>query len=281
MLPDKTSAVVAFAAVLSLIQPPRLTGQQPEDQATRLAKATQNPVSDLVSLPFQFNFNMGGGFDDRTSFVLNFQPVVPIKGVFRKWNVIARTIVPYVSVPGPGGTRQGGLGDIQEQLFLTPVKSGSLIWGVGPEFSFPTATSDLTATGSWALGVAAVVVKNVGPFVLGGLIDNVWTYADEGGTPDVNQFILQPFVNYNFGKGWAAAFAPVITANWEAPTGEEWTVPFGVGISKTTAFNRRPMSVSASYYHNLEYPTASAANQFRVSVSLLYPSRPPGQPIPP
>ena len=34
--------------------------------ATALAKQTQNPVADLVSIPFQFNFNSGGGLDDGT-----------------------------------------------------------------------------------------------------------------------------------------------------------------------------------------------------------------------
>jgi hypothetical protein len=48
-----------------------LAAQKPEDEATKLAKATQNPVADLVSLPFQFNFNTGGGFDDGTFFNLN------------------------------------------------------------------------------------------------------------------------------------------------------------------------------------------------------------------
>jgi hypothetical protein len=282
MLRNRVATLALIAVMASHALAPRAMAQQkPEDEATRLAKATQNPVADLVSLPFQFNFNTGGGLDDRTSLVLNFQPVVPVKGVLPRWNIIARTIIPYVSVPGPGGTRSGGLGDIQEQLFLTPAKAGATIWGAGPVLSFPTATSDLVVSGSWALGVGGVVVRDVGPFVLGGLINNVWTYADEGGAPEVNQFTLQPFINYNFGKGWAAAFAPLITANWDAPGGEEWTVPLGVGISRTTVFNRRPISVGAQYYHNVEHPTAGPANQFRVQLSMLYPSRPPGQPIPP
>lgn len=275
-----TTALTALV-VVSLWPTPRLAAQQPEDEATRLAKQTQNPVSDLVSIPFQFNFNTGGGLEDRTSLVLNIQPVVPVKGVLREWNIIARTIVPYVSLPGPGGARQSGFGDIQEELFFTPAVPGSLVWGIGPVFSFPTATADLAATGSWAVGPAGVVVKTTGPFVLGGLLSNLWTFADEGGAPEFNQFLLQPFINYNFGKGWAVAFAPIITANWDAPDGEEWTVPLGVGLTRTTVFNGRPMTVGAQYYHNVEYPSAGAANQLRIQIALLYPSRPPGQPVPP
>jgi hypothetical protein len=249
-----------------------LRAQAPkEDPNTALAKTTQNPVSSLISLPFQFNFNSGGGLGGETSFTLNFQPVIPVRGVLKRWNIILRSIIPYHNSPAGGG-REGGLGDIQEQLFFTPVKTGTLIWGIGPVLSFPTATSG--ATGSWAIGPIAVALKSSGPWVFGGLINNLSTFADQGGDPEVNQFLFQPFVNYNFGKGWAASIGPNITANWDAPDGEKWTVPLGAGITKTTAFNGRPMSLGAQYYHNVEHPTAGAANLFRLTLTLLYPPRP-------
>ena len=91
---------------LQLVPWKTLAGQKPEDEATKLAKQTQNPVADLVSLPFQFNFKTGGGFDDGTFFNLNFQPVIPVKGVLKKYTIIFRTIVPYLSILTPAGTRQ-------------------------------------------------------------------------------------------------------------------------------------------------------------------------------
>jgi hypothetical protein len=47
-----------------------------EDSETALAKKTQNPVADLISIsvPFQNNFNFGTGPEDRTVWVLNVQP---------------------------------------------------------------------------------------------------------------------------------------------------------------------------------------------------------------
>src|SRR5262245_26130432 len=116
----KPARLMFTGALLVLSVRPSAAQQPAEDEQTRLAKATQNPVSDLVSLPFQFNFNTGGGFEDQTFFNLNFQPVVPIKGVLQNWTIIARTIIPYVSVPTGPSSREGGLGDFQEQLFFTP-----------------------------------------------------------------------------------------------------------------------------------------------------------------
>ncbi len=104
-----------------------------------LSKATQNPVGDLISLPFQFNFYTGGDLEDRTLLNVNFQPVIPFK-VSDEWSVIARTIVPMDSIPTIDGSASG-LGDIQEQIYITPAQPGAIIWGVGPMISMPTATA--------------------------------------------------------------------------------------------------------------------------------------------
>lgn len=266
----RTLAVLAVLVVAMLSRPASA------QDATELAKQTQNPVADLVAIPFQSNFYNGGDLEDRTFYNLNVQPVIPFS-VSKDWKLIARTIIPFDSIPTPGGTRRTGIGDIQEQLFFTPAKSGSIVWGLGPVFSLPTATAGPVETGSWAIGPGLVLVKNAGPFVLGGLFTQYWNFADEGGDPKTNLFALQPFINFNFGKGWALAFAPVISANWDAESGNKWTVPLGIGISRTTVFNRRPMSLAVQYYYNVERPDGSGASQLRFAISLLYP-KPPSPP---
>ena len=83
--------------------------------------------------------------------------------------------------------------------------------------------------------------------------------------------MLQPFVNYNFGRGWSTAFAPVIQANWNAESDDEWTVPLGFGVSRTTVLAGRPMSLSVQYDYNVVRPTGSAGEQLKFVLSLLYP----------
>jgi hypothetical protein len=244
----------------------------PPPDASALAKETQNPVSSLITVPLQFNFNSGGDLGDGTLFNLNFQPVIPFKAT-SEINVIARTIVPINSAPGPDGSRFSGVGDIQMQLFLTPAAPGPLILGIGPMFSLPTATATPFQTGTFGAGFSAVVVKNQGPFVLGGLLSQVWPAGDSGGEPQANLFTLQPFVNYNFGGGWAASFAPIIAANWDASDGNEWTVPLGLGMTRTTVFDGRPMNIGFQYYYNVTRPDGAPAQQFRFTVAFLYPER--------
>ena len=42
-----------------------------------LAKKTQNPIADLISVPFQNNTNFGLGPHNRVQNILNIQPVIP------------------------------------------------------------------------------------------------------------------------------------------------------------------------------------------------------------
>ncbi len=89
-----------------------------------LAKKLSNPVSDLISVPFQFNYDTGfNGPGDNHGYrtLLNIQPVVPVS-ISHDWNVIIRTIVPVIyqdDVVLDGASSQFGLGDTTQSFFLT------------------------------------------------------------------------------------------------------------------------------------------------------------------
>ena len=164
-----------------------------------LAKKTQNPVADLISVPFQNNVNFGVGPDDDVQYILNIQPVIPFR-LTEDWNLISRTIVPLIYQPelAPGVGEVFGLGDIQQSLFFSPAKPGTVIWGVGPILQFPTATDDSLGQGKWGAGPTAVALTVQGPWVLGALVNNVWSFAGDerpaGREPDADPAVreLQP-----------------------------------------------------------------------------------------
>ncbi len=265
--PILTLAIVVFFSAAAIAQTPA-----PEPDTTDLARKTQNPVGDLVSVPLQFNFNTGGDLEDATFFNLNVQPVIPFK-MTGGWNMILRTIIPIDSVPASDNVSYSGVGDIQVQAYITPSSPGKLIWGVGPVFSLPTATAPPLRTGTWGAGIGAVALTMAGPWVIGGLVNQYWPLSDTGGEPETNLFIFQPFINYNFGQGWALSLAPIISANWDASSGNQWTVPLGIGVTRTTVFNGRPMNIGAQYYANVTKPDGSAGYQLRITLALLYPKR--------
>ena len=248
------------------------------DAATKeaLAKASQNPVADLISLPFQDNLNFGVGPADQKQNVLNIQPVYPIE-LNADWNVVTRTIIPVITQPdfGRGGGNTSGIGDVQFSEFLSPNHSAGWIWGVGTILQAPTATDEALGQGKWGIGPTAVALHLTkgSPWVYGALVNNVSSFAGSSNRQAVNQMLIQPFLNYNIPSrpGMALSFSPIITANWEASGSNQWLVPIGLGVSQILFIGNQAVSVQVAGYSNVVRPEYAAAWTARLQFSLLFP----------
>ena len=266
----------AFAAItLSIV----IMGGVPllaaaEQSAEELAKKVQNPVADLISVPLQNNFNFNVGPEDGLQYVLNVQPVIPIK-LNADWNLITRTIVPIISQPGftRDQDRVNGIGDIQFTPFLSPRNSEGLIWGVGPVVQFPTNSNDRLGNDRWGLGASAVALKmsKGSPWVYGALVNNIWSVSGYNSDPSYSNFLIQPFLNYNFSGGFYLSSAPIITANWKADSGDRWTIPLGGGAGKIVHLGRLPRKLQGQAYYNVATPDYGADWQLRLQVQFLFP----------
>ena len=131
--------------------------------ADALAKQLSNPISSLISVPLQFNYDDGiGPTNDGSKAFVNVQPVIPVS-ISEHWNMISRTIVPIVYQEDifPGAGSQFGTGDTLQSLFFSPKAptTSGWIWGVGPVFYIPTASDDLLGAEKWGAGPTAVVLK--------------------------------------------------------------------------------------------------------------------------
>lgn len=249
--------------------------------AGSLAKAAQNPVSDVISLPLQNNALFDVGPDDDVANVLNVQPVIPV-ALGDDWNLVNRTIAPLIAlpdltaglpeVPGEiGGGSSFGLGDVNHTVFLSPAEPGPVVWGLGPSITFPTATDDRLGAEKWSAGPSAVLLAMPGDFVLGALARQLWSFGGAGDREDVSQLLVQPFVNYNLPDGWYLVSAPVVTANWKADSGNRWTVPVGGGLGRLVRLGSQPLNVSLQGYYNLERPRFAPRWTLRFQVQLLFP----------
>ena len=263
----------AAVAILALAIP---ATQAVAQSTADLAKAAQNPIADMISLPFQNNTNFNFGPLEKTQNILNIQPVIPIE-LNANWNLITRTIIPVISQPAltTEQDREFGIGDIQISGFFSPKQptAGGWIWGAGVVAQLDSASDDRLGQGQWGLGPTAVVLKSDGPWVYGGLINNIWSVDGDNDQPDINSLLIQPFVNYNFPKhpGRYLTFAPIITANWEADSNNRWTVPLGMGIGQIMKIGKQPVNLQASAYYNVETPDNGADWQLRLQLQLLFP----------
>ena len=183
-----TALVLAIATAASAQSEPPAT-----DDKAALAKKLSNPISDLVSVPFQFNWDQGVGPDDQTRFTLNVQPVIPFS-VGEKTSLVMRVIVPFVSQPPlfPGGEPTGGVSDILTSFFVAP-NTGGLIWGVGPVFSLPSTAEPTLGTEKWSAGPTFVVLKQSGAATYGMLWNQIWSFSGNPERADVDQMFVQPF----------------------------------------------------------------------------------------
>jgi len=269
----QNKAVIHTVLLSSFLMPASIPASHAADTGD-LAKQSQNPISSLISVPFENNANFNAGVDDDLLNVMLIKPVIPIE-FSENWNLVNRAIVPVISQPGIDGTslgRKNGLGDITYQGFFTRKKSDSdWIIGFGPQIQLPTHSNDRLGNDRWAAGPAFVALSMPGKWVLGGLASQVWDFTNSREDDDISLLTLQPFVNYNFGKGWYLTSAPVITANWEAKGSDQWTIPLGGGIGRVVHIGKQAVNFRAAAYGNVQRPSNSSDYNIQFSAIFLFP----------
>jgi len=187
--------------------------------------------------------------------------------------MITRAILPIVSQPSlrPGQDRETGLGDTSLSAFFSPADqdkwiAGEVLWGAGPVLLLPTATDDQIGPGEFGMGPTAVFLAMPGPWVIGSLFSQVWTFT---GDSDVSLFTWQYFVNYNLPGGWYLTTSPIITANWKRDSGDTWTVPFGGGFRIAPL---PPINASVAAFYNVEKPGNVGPDwTLRLTLQFLFP----------
>jgi len=243
--------------------------------ATEIAKKLQNPVGDLISVPFANYTNFNVGPNKGTQDILQIQPVVPIH-VTKDWNVITRTVVPFVWSPSfepAARVPSFGVAPTSFTALLSPAEPvDGWVWGAGPVTQIPTISDTALGSSVWGLGPSFVVVKLAGPVVAGVLTNNIFSLGGTTGRDGrrYSTFLLEPFFNYNFGEGWFAGTVPIITANWDRG-GEKWTLPVGIQGGRLIKLgDKLPIKLEVGVYYNALRPAGAGNWQLLTEAALVF-----------
>jgi hypothetical protein len=241
-----------------------------QESKEQLSQQAANPLADLISFPFQNNLNMNYGEYNRNLNALNIQPVIPIAN----GRIITRTIFPILHLPDFSseiGKLSSGLGDIVFTAFYAPNSSG-FIWGLGPVIEFPTGGS-IRGSEKWSAGPSLVLLVQPGSWTFGALLNNVWSFAGNSDSDDVNHMLFNVFIVKQLGSGWYVNSAPIITADWTAAEGQKWIVPLGLGGGKVLMLGGKlPLNLQTQCYYNIVRPDFGPEWQWRVQVQILLPA---------
>jgi hypothetical protein len=265
----------AHATFVACLLTRAATGGAQQSPDADLRQQLQSPVSGLTNVSFSGNWSLDAPPYGRDAFAFQVEPVVPLQ-VSKNWLLVPRILINAVQYQpttdqAAGGTT--GFGDMQPTFFLTPTQVSELIWGFGPAFLIPTATSSALGSGKWVVGPAGALLIQPKWGTVGTVIQNIWSFAGDPARPSVNVMTIEVEVAYNLPDDWYLISEPLGGINWTATSWNRWLVPVGGGIGRLFNIGKQSLSASAEIYGNVVRPQTSATWQTSLAVTLLFPNK--------
>lgn len=250
---------------------------QTDEELAEFARKAQDPLADVKALMTDNTIAFNGGDDETTSYNFQLQPVYSLSG--EKWNTILRGIVPVAGIepsvvappigpePRPPTGSKWGLSDSFMQVFFSPKSDSAWKWGIGPQVSLKTNTSDRLAGAGWGYGVAGVLFGGVGNLAIGTVAAYHW------GEDDFEVGTVQAIILYNFptAPGWYLGYNNSITYNRKADSGNKWQVPLGLTAGKTILLKSGDgLDLNLGAYDLTEVPELGHNWQLKFGISYFF-----------
>jgi hypothetical protein len=242
-------------------------------------RAQESPRRVFSSLPLEFDYDFGA--DNGNALVNRYMPLLAFL-VNEDWSVINMTLAGFADAPGgvpgqpgnpepvPSDQNVFGLMDTANMTLFTRTRS-LLHMGVGPAVTIPTATDDRLGSGKWLLGASLRLVYRPGHWNLGAVAANQWSVAGDADRAAVNQLIVRGTIRRKLPGDWYFVYAPIITANWNASSGEKWLVPVGGGLGRNLTLGTLPAALSVQAYSNVVRPDGAPKGMVRVALVVPVP----------
>lgn len=248
----------------------------PEFSVDRIALELSNPVSGLRSLSWDADYlTYQGDFpdaDDQSAIrnlVTMSWPIrmqsgrnlflemsIPIYGDQPYWKPVSyldwaeyliRQLPGIDDTVGGFGSGHDHMGDVGFDIGYGGVSENGVIGMLGIAIVFPTSEDQSARRGQWLLGPELTIGRVTSRGLFGVTAKHLADISGQGvqevGYLPTNETTLDLFFAYSLGNGWQIESNPTILYDWEAVSGNEWTVPIGGGASRTIMLGRVPMKL--------------------------------------
>jgi hypothetical protein len=116
------------------------------------------------------------------------------------------------------------------------------------------------------------VLKQAGPWTVGALWNQVWSFAGNESRSDVSQMFFQPFLAYNTKSLVTFTLQSEMTVNWKAED-DKWTVPINLLMAKLSSFGPFPASYQLGFGVYAAHPDTGPSWKMRGAIVVLLPRR--------
>ncbi|MDH3690340.1 MAG: hypothetical protein OEU36_12755 [Gammaproteobacteria bacterium] len=278
-----------------------------EPTLAQMAKLMDNPLGSVAMLFTQFDvYKLENPTNGKEATQGNYMGIFQFpKKLNEKWNLINRVIWNVPSVPLDqnkldafdnrfatleGGAvspppnlpapidlfdgRTEGFGDLYYVGLFAKSKpedvlNGKLVWGLGFDLSFPTASEDVLGTGKYSAGPSAILAYLGPKWKYGGLVTHYWDYSGDRDRDDVNFTNFQYLYYYSLNPTTSIGAAPNILIDWEQDSDDRVTLPIGMGINKTINIGKVPVRFGFEAFYSAVQPDNIVGSKWSYRIYII------------
>ena len=166
-----------------------------------------------------------------------------------------------------------GIGDLLTGVWLSPQhhEGQKLEVGYGLGLQLPTASDDTLGSSKWSAGPSIDVEYRSGNFFAGTIIMQLWSFAGDSDSKDVNMLIAKYFLTYDLNEKWKLISIPYgITYYWNKPSDEALSLPVGGGVQRNFKVRSQEMSLHLQYFDYVVRPPKGSEADVRLTFEMYF-----------
>jgi hypothetical protein len=169
--------------------------------------------------------------------------------------------------------RKTGLGDIELLHIFVPHLTAGFSWGVGAEFTFPTAGQSVNGDEKWVAGPAAYVMfKRGARLQIGAIARERISFAGKSSRDDIHELVVQPILQYNLDDGWYVSMGDF---DWKFDWKDNGaaTIPAAFQVGKVADIGGKLFNLSLEYGYYVARHGPNPNYSIRLGFSRLLPRK--------